>query len=175
RESRHIAKILVDPHNPDLVYVAAIGHAFGPNEERGVFRTNDGGKTWQKILYVDDKTGATDLVFDPNNPNILFAAMYQVRRAAWTMISGGPGSGLYKSTDAGMTWKRIEGHGLPGGTLGRIGVSVSQANSNRVYAMVEAKENALYRSDDGGETWRMMNNDPIWVRPWYQNHFFADP
>jgi photosystem II stability/assembly factor-like uncharacterized protein len=175
RDSRHIAKILVDPHNPDIVYVAAIGHAFGPNEERGVFRSSDGGKTWQKILYVDDKTGATDLVFDPNNPNILFAAMYQVRRAAWTMISGGPGSGLYKSTDAGSTWMHIEGHGLPGGILGRIGVAVSQANSNRVYAMIEAKENALYRSDDGGDTWRMMNNDPIWVRPWYQNHVFADP
>ena len=175
RDSRHIAKILVDPHNPDIVYVAVIGHAFGPNDERGVFRSNDGGKTWQKILYIDDKTGATDLVFDPNNPNILFAAMYQVRRAAWTMISGGPGSGLYKSTDAGSTWKHIEGHGLPGGILGRIGVAVSQANSNRVYAMIEAKENALYRSDDGGDSWRMMNNDPIWVRPWYQNHVFADP
>jgi photosystem II stability/assembly factor-like uncharacterized protein len=175
RESQHIAGILVDPRDPNIVLVAAIGHASGPNDERGVFRSSDGGKTWQKVLYVDDKTGATDIVFDPNNPNIVFAAMYQARRQAWTMISGGPGSGLYKSTDGGFTWKHIQGHGLPGGILGRIGVAVSQANSSRVYAMVEAKENALYRSDDGGDTWQMMNNDPIWVRPWYQNHVFADP
>jgi photosystem II stability/assembly factor-like uncharacterized protein len=175
RDSQHIASILVDPNNPNTVFVAAIGHAFGPNEERGVFRSMDAGKTWQKVLYVDDQTGATDLVFDPNNPNILFAAMYQVRRTAWSMISGGPGSGLYKSVDGGSTWKRLEGHGLPSGILGRIGVAVSKANSNRVYAIIEAKENALYRSDDGGDNWQMMNNDPIWVRPWYQNHVFADP
>lgn len=175
RDTQHIASILVDPGNPEHVFVAAIGHAFGPNEERGVFRSMDGGKTWQKVLYVDDKTGATDLVLDPHNPNILFAAMYEVRRSAWSMISGGPGSGLYKSVDGGATWKRLEGHGLPAGILGRIGVSVSKANSNRVYAIIEAKENALYRSDDGGANWRMMNNDPMWVRPWYQNHVYADP
>jgi photosystem II stability/assembly factor-like uncharacterized protein len=175
RDSQHIAAIIIDPRNPDNVLVAAVGHAFGPNEERGVFRTADGGKTWQKILYVDDKTGATDLAADPNNPNIIFAAMYQVRRAAWTMISGGPGSGLYRSADGGATWKHLEGHGLPGGILGRIGVAVSAANSNRVYAIIEAKENALYHSDDGGDTWQMVNNDPIWVRPWYQNHVYADP
>jgi photosystem II stability/assembly factor-like uncharacterized protein len=175
RDTQHIAAIRIDPTNPEVIFVAAIGHAFGPNEERGVFRSLDGGKTWQKVLYVDDKTGATDLVFDPNNPNTLFAAMYQVRRTAWSMISGGPGSGLYKSVDGGTTWKRLEGHGLPSGILGRIGVSVSKANSNCVYAIIEAKENALYRSEDGGETWQMMNNDPMWVRPWYQNHVYADP
>lgn len=175
RDTQHIASIRIDPTNPDVVFVAAIGHAFGPNEQRGVFRSMDGGKTWQKVLYVDDKTGATDLVFDPNNPNILFAAMYQVRRSAWSMISGGPGSGLYKSVDGGTTWKRLEGHGLPSGILGRIGVSVSKANSNCVYAIIEAKENALFRSEDGGQTWQMMNNDPMWVRPWYQNHVYADP
>ena len=175
RDTQHIASLLIDPTNPEHVFVAAIGHAFGSNEERGVFRSMDGGKTWQKILYVDDKTGATDLVFDPDNPNILFAAMYEVRRSAWSMTSGGPGSGLYKSVDGGTTWKRLEGHGLPPGILGRIGVSVSKANSNRVYAMIEAKENALYRSDDGGANWQMMNNDPLWVRPWYQNHVYADP
>ena len=174
RDTQHVASILVDPSNPNLVFVAAIGHAFGPNEERGVFRSTDGGKNWQKVLYVDDQTGATDLVFDPNNPNILFAAMYQVRRSAWSMTSGGAGSGLYKSADGGTTWKHLEGRGLPSGTLGRIGVSVSRANSNRVYAMVEAKENALYRSGDGGESWELMNNDPMWVRPWYQNHVYAD-
>ena len=175
RDSRHIADILVDPQNPDIVFVAAVGHAFGPNEERGVFRSTDGGTTWQKVLYVDDKTGATDLVFDPHNPKILFAAMYQVRRTAYSMISGGPGSGLYKSTDGGTTWKHLQGHGLPGGILGRIGVAVSGADSNRVYAMIEAKQNAIYRSNDGGETWQMTNNEPIWVRPWYGNHIYADP
>lgn len=175
RDTQHIATILVDPSNPNIIFVAAVGHAFGPNEERGVFRSADAGKTWQKVLYVDADTGATDLTFDPSNPNILFAAMYQVRRTAWSMISGGPGSGLYKSIDGGIRWTHLEGHGLPSGILGRIGVAVSKANSSRVYAIIEAKENALYRSDDDGENWRMMNNDPIWVRPWYQNHVFADP
>ncbi|HZS56758.1 MAG TPA: glycosyl hydrolase [Bryobacteraceae bacterium] len=175
RDSRHIAGILVDPEDSKTVFVAAVGHAFGPNDERGVFRSRDGGQTWKKILYVDDKTGATDLVMDPHNPKILFAAMYEVRRTAYSMISGGPGSGLYKSTDGGDTWQHIEGHGLPGGILGRIGVAVSGADSNRVYAMIEAKENALYRSDDGGQNWQMVNDEPIWVRPWYGNHVFADP
>ncbi len=175
RDSRHIADILVDPQDPNTVFVAAVGHAFGPNEERGVFRSRNGGATWQKILYVDDKTGATDLVLDAHNPKIMFAAMYEVRRTAYSMISGGPGSGLYKSTDGGDTWQHLQGHGLPGGILGRIGVAISGADSNRVYAMIEAKENALYRSDDGGENWQMVNNEPIWVRPWYGNHVFADP
>ena len=175
RDSRHIAQILVDPQNPQIVFVAAVGHAFGPNAERGVFRSNDGGKSWQKVLYVDDKTGATDLVFDPHNPKVLYAAMYEVRRTAYSMISGGPGSGLYKSTDGGSTWKKLEGHGLPGGILGRIGIAVSGANSQRVYAMIEAKENAIYRSEDGGGSWTMVNNEPIWVRPWYGNHIYADP
>lgn len=175
RDSQHIATILVDPSNPDIVFVAAIGHAFGPNEERGVFRSTDGGKTWRKILYLDEKTGATDLAFDPNDSKTLFAAMYQVRRTAYSMISGGPGSGLYKSSDGGATWKHVEGGGFPSGILGRIGVAVSRANSKRVYAIVESKENALYRSEDGGASWQMMNNDPIWVRPWYQNHVYADP
>ncbi|HEU5452132.1 MAG TPA: hypothetical protein VFU76_09115 [Terriglobales bacterium] len=175
RDSRHIAEILVDPKNPQTVFVAAVGHAFGPNAERGVFRSNDGGKNWQKVLYVDDKTGATDLVFDPKDPKVLYAAMYEVRRTAYSMISGGPGSGLYKSTDGGSTWKKLEGNGLPSGILGRIGLAVSGANSQRVYAMIEAKENAIYRSDDGGGHWTMVNNEPIWVRPWYGNHIYADP
>ena len=175
RDTRHIADILIDPSDPKTIFVAALGHAFGPNEERGVFRSRDGGATWQKVLYVDDKTGATDVVEDPHDPKTLFAAMYEVRRTAYSMISGGPGSGLYKSTDGGTTWKHLEGNGLPSGILGRIGVAISGANSERVWAMIEAKENAIYRSDDGGNTWQMVNNDPIWVRPWYGNHIFADP
>jgi photosystem II stability/assembly factor-like uncharacterized protein len=175
RDSEHIATLLVDAHDPNNVYAAAVGHAFGPNEERGVFHSMDGGASWQKILYVDDKTGAADLVADPRNPQILFAAMYEVRRTAYSMISGGPGSGLYKSTDGGVNWRHLEGHGLPGGILGRMGMAISGANSNRVYAIIEAKENAIYSSDDGGENWKMVNNEPLWVRPWYQNHIFADP
>jgi photosystem II stability/assembly factor-like uncharacterized protein len=175
RDSEHISAILIDPIHPNVVFVAAIGHAFGPNAERGVFRSTDGGKTWKKVLYVDQNTGAGDLVFDPNNPQVLFAAMYQECRKPWSMISGGPGSGLYKSVDGGTTWEHLEGHGLPSGILGMIGVTVSKADSNRIYAMIEANENALYRSDDGGENWRMMNDDSLWVRPWYGNRVFADP
>lgn len=175
RDTQHIADIIVDPRDPNTVFVAAVGHAFGPNEERGVFRSKDGGKNWEKVLYVDNKTGATDLVQDSHNPQVLFASMYEVRRTAYSMISGGPGSGLYKSTDGGTTWKRLEGGGLPGGIVGRIGVAISGADSNRIYAMIESKENALYRSDDGGANWQMVNNEPIWVRPWYGNHVFADP
>ena len=113
--------------------------AYGPNDTRGVFRSSDGGKTWQKVLFKDNKTGAIDLVFDPDNPHILFAALWEARRTPWTMISGGPGSGLYRSGDDGATWKRLEGHGLPSGVLGRIGVSVSGADGNRVYAIIEAE------------------------------------
>ncbi|MGH9734118.1 MAG: WD40/YVTN/BNR-like repeat-containing protein [Candidatus Acidiferrales bacterium] len=175
RDTRHIAKIIISPTNPDDVYVAAIGHAFGPNTERGVFHSTDGGATWQKILYVDENTGATDLVADPKNPQVMFVAMYQVRRTAYSMISGGPGSGLYKTTDGGAHWTHLQGHGLPGGILGRIGVTISGADSNRVYAIIEAKVNAIYSSNDGGQNWQMVNDEPLWVRPWYQNHIFADP
>src|SRR2546426_5805991 len=122
RDTRHISHLLVHPHNPNIVFVAALGHAYGPNTERGVFRSTDGGATWEKVLYKDEKTGAIDLTFDPNNSNILFAALWEAYRTPWSLTSGGPGSGLYKSTDAGTTWKRLEGHGLPKGVLGRIGV-----------------------------------------------------
>ncbi len=176
KDTRHIGRVLVHPKNPDVVYVAALGHAYGPNPERGIFRSTDGGRTWQKILYKDEKTGGIDISFAPGNPQVLFAALWEASRSPYSMTSGGPGSGLYKSTDGGDSWQRIEGHGLPEGTLGRIGVSVSPADPNRVYAMIEtAKENALYRSDDGGENWKMVNNHPRWVRPWYYNHVLADP
>lgn len=175
-DTRHIAKIIVHPSNPDVLLVAAMGHAYGPNETRGVFRSADGGKTWQKALYKDAKTGAIDLTFDPSNPHVLFAALYEAQRYPWTAVSGGPGSGLYKSSDDGATWKRLEGHGLPSGVLGRIGVSVSGADGNRVYAIIEAEKGGIYRSEDGGDSWQLINPDHRFTqRAWYFHHIFADP
>jgi photosystem II stability/assembly factor-like uncharacterized protein len=174
--TQHIARVVVNPNNADIVYVAALGHAYGPNPDRGVFRTTDGGKTWQKVLFKDDKTGAIDLSSDPHNPNVLFAALWQAQRTPWSLDSGGPGSGLYKSVDGGSTWKRLEGKGMPSGILGRIGVSVSGADSERVYALIESKESGLYRSDDGGDTWNKVNDDQrMTQRAWYFTHIFADP
>jgi photosystem II stability/assembly factor-like uncharacterized protein len=174
-DTRHIGRVLVDPKNPDIVFVAALGHAFGPNEERGVFRSTDGGKTWQKVLYKDDKTGAIDLAFDPTNSRIVYASLWQVYRNEFMMSSGGPGSGLYKSTDGGTTWKQIQGEGFPEGPLGRIGIAPS-ADPNRIYALVEAKKGGLYRSDDGGGHWRLVNSDHrLTQRAWYYMHIFADP
>jgi photosystem II stability/assembly factor-like uncharacterized protein len=175
-DSQHIARIAVHPRNPDIVYVAALGHVYGANETRGVFKTSDGGKSWQKILFKDNKTGAIDLVFDPNNPHILFAALWEAQRTPWTLTSGGPGSGLYRSGDDGATWKRLEGHGLPSGVLGRIGVSVSGADGNRVYAIIEAEKGGIYRSEDAGESWQLINSDHRHTqRAWYFHHIFADP
>lgn len=176
RDTRHIGAVIVDPKNPNIVFVAALGHAYGQNEERGLYRSTDGGATWQKVLYKDNKTGAIDVVFDPNNSNTLFASLWEVYRTPWSLNSGGPGSGLYKSTDGGATWRHLEGHGLPAGIMGRIGVSVSGADSNRIYAMIESKEGGLYRSDDGGESWIRMNEDGrLRQRAWYFTHIFADP
>jgi len=175
KDSRAIGKLIINPRNPDIVFVAALGHPFGPNTERGVFRTLDGGKTWEKVLYQDENTGAVDVAFDPQNPNILFASMWQTRRTPWTLASGGPGSSLYRSTDGGTTWKKLVEHGLPDGPYGRIGVAVA-ANSERVYAIIEAKEGGLYRSDDGGDTWQLVNGShSLYQRPWYYMHVFADP
>jgi photosystem II stability/assembly factor-like uncharacterized protein len=175
-DSQHIARIAVHPQNPDIVFVAALGHAYGPNETRGVFRSNDGGKTWQKVLFKDNKTGAIDLVFDPHNPHVLFAALWEAQRTPWGLTSGGPGSGLYRSGDDGATWKRLEGHGLPSGVLGRIGVSVSGADGNRVYAIIEAEKGGIFRSEDGGESWKLINPDHRFTqRAWYFHHIFADP
>ena len=175
-DTRHIGRLIIDPRNPDIVFVAALGHAYGPNADRGIFRSTDGGKSWQKVLYLDDKTGAIDVTFDPSNSRILFAALWQSGRTPWTLNSGGPGSGLYKSADGGATWKKLEGHGLPKGTLGRIGVSVSGGDAHRVYAMIEAEEGGLYRSDDSGETWQLSTGDRrLRQRPWYFSHVFADP
>lgn len=174
-DTRHIGRLAVHPKNPDIVFVAALGHAYGRNTERGVFRSTDGGKTWQKVLYKDDQTGAIDVVFDPSNPNIVFAALWQAYRTPYSMVSGGPGSGLYRSADGGTTWQQIKGNGFPTGFLGRIGVAVS-AEPNRVYALIENEKGGLYRSDDGGEHWRLVNDDHRFrQRAWYYTHVFADP
>ncbi|HYL73825.1 MAG TPA: glycosyl hydrolase [Bryobacteraceae bacterium] len=177
RDSRAIGKVIVNPTNPDIAFVAALGHPYGPNPERGIFRTTDGGKSWEKVLYKDENTGGIDVAFDPHNPNILFGALWQARRTSWSMSSGGPGSGLYRSNDGGTTWKHLEEHGLPKGPYGKIGVAVA-ANSDRVYALIEAHnpDGGLYRSDDDGESWQLVNpSHSLWQRPWYYMHVIADP
>jgi len=176
RDSRAIGRILIHPRNPDIVYVASLGHPFGSNAERGVFRTMDGGKSWEKVLYKDELTGAVDLSLDPGNPAIIFAALWQARRSPWGFESGGPGSGLYRSADGGATWRQLQGGGLPKGPWGKIGVSVG-ANSDRVYALIEAKEGGgLFRSDDGGTRWQLVNPSRALVqRAFYYMHIFADP
>ena len=175
-DTRQIGALIIDPNNPDIVLVAAIGHAFGPNSERGIFRTIDGGKTWTKTLYKDDNTGAIDVTFDPHDSKIVYAALWQVRRQPWNFSSGGPGSGLYKSSDGGATWTQLKGHGLPTGILGRIDVSVSAADDKRVYAMVEAADGGLYKSDDSGDHWERVSQDGrIRQRAWYFSKIYADP
>jgi photosystem II stability/assembly factor-like uncharacterized protein len=178
RETRFIGGIVVHPTDPDLVYVAALGDVFGPNEERGVYRSRDGGKTWQKIFYRSDVAGAVKLSMDRNNPRILFAAVWQARRNFWNISSGGPGSGLFRSKDGGDTWEEVSGKtGFPERPLGKIGVAVSPVKSGRVWALVEAEgdKTGLYRSDDYGERWTLMsNNRDLMHRPWYYTHVFAD-
>lgn len=175
-DSRQIGRIRIHPKDPNIAYVAAMGHLWGPNKERGVFRTIDGGKTWQNILFRSDKAGAFDLSFDPANPNTIFAAFWQVQRTPYSLISGGEGSSIYRSTDGGDTWTDIsKNRGLPGGVLGKIGVSVSPVNPSRIWAMIEAKDGGLYRSDDGGDTWqRTSENANIRQRPWYYTRVYAD-
>jgi photosystem II stability/assembly factor-like uncharacterized protein len=175
-DTHAIGRIAINPKNPDIVFVAALGHPFADNEERGIFRTQDGGKTWEKVLYKDAKSGGIDVGFDPSNSNILFAALWQTRRTPWSMDSGGAGSGLYRSIDGGTTWKELKGHGLPEGILGRIGVTVSGANPNRVWAVIEAEKGGIYRSDDGGDSWHILTDDHRFrQRAWYYSHIFADP
>ena len=175
KDSRAIGKVIVNPRNPDIVFIAALGHPFGPNSERGVFRSLDGGKNWEKVLYKDENTGAIDIAFDPQNANILFASLWEAHRTPWSLSSGGPGSGIYHSSDGGATWKRLEQHGLPDGPYGRIGLAIA-ASSERVYALIEAKQGGLYRSDDGGDTWQLVNsNHSLYQRPWYYMHIIADP
>jgi len=173
-DTRQIARVRIHPQNPDVVYVAAQGHIWGPNDARGIYRTKDGGANWQKVLFVDDKTGASDLVMDPTNPRILYAAFWQVYRKAWTMQSGGAGGGLYKSIDGGDTWHKLKG-GLPDGVVGKVTVTVSAANPSRVWAMVEAEKGGLYRTDDGGDKWTLVNGSHrIRQRAWYYSGIYAD-
>jgi photosystem II stability/assembly factor-like uncharacterized protein len=175
-DSRQIGALIVDPRSADTVLVAAFGHAFGPNTERGVYRTTDGGKSWTKVLYHDAETGAIDVAFDPNDPGIVYAALWQARRQPWNFSSGGPGSGLYRSTDGGLTWTHLQGNGLPEGILGRIHVSVSPADSRRIYAMIEAHAGGLFRSDDGGVHWARVSDDGrLTQRAWYFSTVLADP
>ncbi len=175
--SERIHRIVLDPTDPNVAWVAALGHLWGPNPERGVFKTTDGGKTWRKVLYVDDKTGASDIAIDPAHPNKLFASMWQFRRWPYKFESGGPGSGLYVSYDSGETWKKLQPEdGLPKGELGRIGLAVARSNPDVVYAMVEAKKSALLRSDDGGKSFHTVNAEPnVNPRPFYFCEIRVDP
>jgi photosystem II stability/assembly factor-like uncharacterized protein len=176
-DTRHIAKVRVHPTNPDVVYVAALGHAHGPNQERGIFRSRDGGETWDHVLFRSAGAGASDLSMDPHNPRVLYASFWEARRDAYSLTSGGPGSGLFKSIDAGDTWTEISHNkGLPKGTLGKIGVSASGAQPDRVFAIVEAEDGAVFRSDDGGDTWDRLSEDRnLRARAWYYHHIIADP
>ncbi len=175
RHSGAIGRILIDPKNPDIVFVAALGDIFADNDERGLFKSTDGGKTWRKVLYVDAKTGASDVRFDPHDPKIMWAGLWQAYRKPWIMESGGAGGGLYKSTDGGETWARQSGHGLPEGLIGRVNIAPT-SDPKRIYAMIEAKKGGLYRTDDGGQTWALINDKNDYrQRAWYFNGVFADP
>jgi photosystem II stability/assembly factor-like uncharacterized protein len=177
QETENIGRVVIDPHNPNLVYVAALGHEFGPNPERGVFRSKDGGKTWQKVLFVSDHAGAVDMSMDPTNPRVIYASIWQFVRQPWGEISGGPDSGFYKTTDGGDHWTNITRYpGLPKGVIGRIGVSVSASRPSRVYAVIEAADGGIFRSDNAGATWQLVNNSRSYrfLASSY-SHVFADP
>lgn len=174
--ARHIPRVRIHPKNPDIVYAAVLGDLFKSSEERGVYRSKDGGKTWEKILFANADAGAVDLVFDPNNPRIMYASTWRIRRTPYSLDSGGEGSALWKTTDGGDTWTNISGNkGLPGGVWGISGVAVSHVNSNRVWAIIENEKGGVYRSDDGGETWSLLNSDRnLRQRAWYYTRIYAD-
>jgi len=175
-ETQQISRVRVHPANPDIVWVGAQGHAFGPNAERGVYKTTDGGKTWNKVLFRNDSTGISDLVLDPSNPDVLYAAFWQAQRKPWQLVSGGPGGGIFKSTDGGEHWTELTHNpGLPSGLLGNIGLAISPAKPTRLWALIEADAGGVYRSEDGGATWRYINNErKLRQRPWYYSRIFAD-
>jgi photosystem II stability/assembly factor-like uncharacterized protein len=176
-KTQAIARIRVHPSNPDLVYVAALGNPYGPNPERGVFRSKDGGKSWERVLYRDERTGAVDLAMDPNDPNVLYAALWEVFRTPYSLSSGGPGSGLFKSTDGGTTWTELtKNAGLPAPLWGKTGITVSGADSHRLYAIIEAKDGGIFMSDDAGATWTRVNDDRrVRQRAFYYTRIYADP
>ena len=175
--TRHISSVRVDPANSDIAYVAALGHAHGPNPERGVYRTSDGGASWELVLHRGEDAGAADLCLDPRNPRILYATMWQGRRLPWTIDSGGPGSGLWRSVDGGDTWEDLSRRpGLPKGVLGRVGVTASGAQAGRVWCVVEAEDGAVFRSDDYGDHWeRLSEQEELRQRAWYYSRVIADP
>ncbi len=177
RETHMTSSLVVDPRDPNIVYATSMGHVFKPNPDRGVFKSTDGGKTWNKILYIDDKTGANVVVMDPHNPAVLYAAMWQAQRMPWGMTSGGPGSGLYKTTDGGAHWTKISTHpGFAQGLLGKMGVSVSARNPRVVYAIVQANDGGVFRSNDGGATWKRTNAEwKLRQRAFYYMAIYADP
>ena len=174
-DAGQISRVRVHPKDPDLVYVAAQGHVWAPNDERGIYRSSDGGRTWKKVLFVDAKTGASDLAMDPVNPRILYAGFWTVYRKPWTLESGGSGGGIWKSTDGGDTWKKLAG-GLPEGIVGKIAVAPSPAREGRVWALVEAEKGGVFRSDDGGEKWTRVNDEnKLRQRAWYYTEIYGDP
>ena len=177
KDTRHIIRIVIHPKNPDVVWVAAIGHLFGPNEERGIFKTTDGGKTWKKVLYVNDKTGCSDLIMEPGNPSVLYAGTWRIQRTPYSMESGGDGGGIWKSIDGGENWKNISANkGLPKGLWGIVGVTVSPSNTDKIYALIENPAGGMFVSSDAGESWTLQSSDNnIRQRAWYYSKAFVDP
>lgn len=177
KNSRHIGRIRVHPQNPEMVYVAAMGNLFKSSDERGVYRSKDGGKTWERVLFASADAGAVDLILDPTNPRIMYATTWRIRRTPYSLESGGVGSGLWKSTDGGDTWKDItRTEGLPKDTIGIIGVAVSLVKPDRMWALVEAENGGVFRSDDGGANWTKLSDDRnLRQRAWYHTRIYADP
>jgi photosystem II stability/assembly factor-like uncharacterized protein len=176
KQEGQIGTMAVHSSNPDIAFAAVLGHAFGPNPERGVYRTTDGGKSWQQVLKKDADSGASDIAMDPSNPAILFAGFWQARRRPWDLVSGGPGSGLHVSRDGGETWKALTGSGLPGGHWGKVGVAVAPSDGQRVYALIEAEKGGLFRSDDGGGSWELVNaSRQLRQRAWYYSTITVNP